>query len=426
MSSTRIIVVACLCIALLTLVSSDRPQTISLRITPRISAAIASSILFFNTGLLAPAPNALASLAPLADVGLREFLVKDGRQFLRLELPIGGKAEFGIVDDGKRAQEFLELVKLRFEQVGFTNPSAWASALKDVNAAKAIITDKRDELIKNSLAKDVAIDILEKQLQPELESLLLAVRAVDITQTLALQEQSASHLADLRQLQLPPQTLPYSIPDEYKLLPRLLGRATVKLTVSNPKGFRTDANKKLSDVVFTVVVDGYHAPLTAGNFIDLVSKKFYDGMHFHKIEELSVQTGERSNKEQGYIDSHTGQIRTIPLELFYKKDIAPTYGYTSDEDNRATDTMALPFQSFGALGMSRDNEEADSGSSQVFLLKWKQALIAPGRNTLDGFYSCFGYVVDNQDFLSQITPDSTIVSAKVVKGMENLLIPPQA
>ena len=24
-------------------------------------------------------------------------------------------------------------------------------------------------------------------------------------------------------------------------------------------------------------------------------------------------------------------------------------------------------------------------------MKWKQALNPPGRNTLDGFYSCFGY-----------------------------------
>ena len=32
-------------------------------------------------------PQASAAVAPLADVGLREFLVKDGKQFLRLGLP---------------------------------------------------------------------------------------------------------------------------------------------------------------------------------------------------------------------------------------------------------------------------------------------------------------------------------------------------
>ena len=70
--------------------------------------------------------------------------------------------------------------------------------------------------------------------------------------------------------------------------------------------------------------------------------------------------------------------------------------------------------------MARGNEDNDSGSSQIFMLKWQQALIAPGRNTLDGFYSCFGYVVNNADYLSQINPTSKIVSAKVVQGLDNL------
>ena len=123
----------------------------------------------------------------------------------------------------------------------------------------------------------------------------------------------------------------------------------VEITVSNAKGFRTPDNKVVPQVTFTVDVDGYHAPLTAGNFIDLVDKKFYDGLGFPKIEELSVQTGLKPDQPDGYIDVKTKQVRTIPLELFYKADDHPTYGYTSDEDRRATETMALPFQSYGKL-----------------------------------------------------------------------------
>jgi peptidylprolyl isomerase len=65
-------------------------------------------------------------------------------------------------------------------------------------------------------------------------------------------------------------------------------------------------------------------------------------------------------------------------------DKEPVYGITSDDDMRSTETTALAFQAYGALGMARDNEQADSGSSQFFFLKWSQALVAPGRNTLDG------------------------------------------
>ena len=43
----------------------------------------------------------------------------------------------------------------------------------------------------------------------------------------------------------------------------------------------------------------------------------------------------------------------MPLELFYKVDNEPTYGITSDDDLRATDAPALPFQAVGALGMAR-------------------------------------------------------------------------
>ena len=100
------------------------------------------------------------------------------------------------------------------------------------------------------------------------------------------------------------------------------------------------------------------------------------------------------------------------------------YGITSDDDVRATETMALPFQAYGALGMARDNDGPDTGNTEFFFLKWKQALIAPGRNTLDGFYSCFGYVSSNEQLLSQVNLNSdVIVSARVVKGLENLVLP---
>ncbi len=40
------------------------------------------------------------------------------------------------------------------------------------------------------------------------------------------------------------------------------------------------------------VTDGYNAPVTAGNFIDLVSKKFYDGLTIQRADGFIVQTGD--------------------------------------------------------------------------------------------------------------------------------------
>jgi hypothetical protein len=74
---------------------------------------------------------------------------------------------------------------------------------------------------------------------------------------------------------------------EYKNLPRLLGRATVKLIFKKPGTNKNRINKsvninnnenseKTSEVI--IVVDGINHPYTAGNFIDLCLKKFYDNL----------------------------------------------------------------------------------------------------------------------------------------------------
>lgn len=67
--------------------------------------------------------------------------------------------------------------------------------------------------------------------------------------------------------------------------------------------------------------------------------------------QFSFKSAFTIDKDAGYIDPKTKAVRTIPLELFYKDDKEPVYGITSDDDNRATETKALPFQAFGALGM---------------------------------------------------------------------------
>ena len=60
-------------------------------------------------------------------------------------------------------------------------------------------------------------------------------------------------------------------------LPWLKGRATVEFELKRP-GCKFDVEGKLYDELkLTTVVDGYTAPLTAGNFVDLVQRGFYNG-----------------------------------------------------------------------------------------------------------------------------------------------------
>ena len=64
---------------------------------------------------------------------------------------------------------------------------------------------------------------------------------------------------------------PYDVPTEgqYSYLPRLLGRAKVTFTMRRK-------NKIMGN--FTIVADGFAAPITAGNFVDLSVRNFYTGL----------------------------------------------------------------------------------------------------------------------------------------------------
>lgn len=69
---------------------------------------------------------------------------------------------------------------------------------------------------------------------------------------------------------------PYEVPEEYRNLPLLKGRAAVDMKV------KIKDNPNLEECVFHIVLDGYNAPVTAGNFVDLVERHFYDGMEIQR------------------------------------------------------------------------------------------------------------------------------------------------
>eukprot|EP00967_Tisochrysis_lutea_P156628 scaffold316001_cov40-Tisochrysis_lutea.AAC.2 len=48
-----------------------------------------------------------------------------------------------------------------------------------------------------------------------------------------------------------------------------------------------------------MVLDGYTAPITAGNMVDLINKGFYNGMHIQRSDGFVVQTGDPSSELEG-------------------------------------------------------------------------------------------------------------------------------
>ena len=59
----------------------------------------------------------------------------------------------------------------------------------------------------------------------------------------------------------------------------------------------------------------------------------------------------------------------------------------------------------------------------MLLLLQESELTPTGSNLLDGRYAVFGYIIDGEDLLQQIQVGDTIVSAKIISGLENLQEP---
>ncbi|MEB3355939.1 MAG: peptidylprolyl isomerase [Synechococcales bacterium] len=194
-------------------------------------------------------------------------------------------------------------------------------------------------------------------------------------------------------------------------LPQLAGPAAVEMVVNGE--------------AITVNVDGENAPVTAGNFVDLVNRGVYDGVAFHRVvrepEPFVVQGGDPQSKDPSvppaqlgtgnFIDPTTGAPRYIPLEIKPEGGDRPIYHQTFSSLDIA-EPPVLPHRR-GAVAMAR-SAFPDSASSQFYF-----ALTDLG--FLDGEYAVFGYV-DEADMtvIDQIQQGDRVETARVVVGLENL------
>lgn len=210
---------------------------------------------------------------------------------------------------------------------------------------------------------------------------------------------------------------PYDVPDEYKDMPLLKGRAAVNMKV------KLKNNPNMNECVFRIVLDGYNAPVTAGNMVDLVERHFYDGMEIQRADGFVVQTGDPDGPAEGFVDPSTGKTRTVPLEIMVKGEKAPFYGETLEDLGLYKAQTKLPFNAFGTMAMAREEFENNSASSQVFWLLKESELTPSNANILDGRYAVFGYVTENEDILADVKVGDVIESMQVVAGLENLVNP---
>lgn len=118
-------------------------------------------------------------------------------------------------------------------------------------------------------------------------------------------------------------------------------------------------------------LDADNSPITVTNFINLVNKKFYDGLTFHRIiKGFMIQGGDPNHNGTG------GSDKTIKGEF---------------SENGITNNIS---HKRGVISMARSND-MNSASSQFFIVHEDSTF-------LDGKYAAFGKVLEGMDVVDKI------------------------
>jgi peptidyl-prolyl cis-trans isomerase B (cyclophilin B) len=169
-----------------------------------------------------------------------------------------------------------------------------------------------------------------------------------------------------------------------------------------------------------LTLDGSAAPLTAGNFVDLVRRGAYNNTLFHRVVRepipFVVQGGDPQSANPStpvdllgtgsYVDPTNGQPRLIPLELFLSGDSSPRYGEVLAGPGQQS-RLRLQHQR-GAVAMAR-SADPNSASAQFYI-----ALKALPE--LDGRYAVFGRVTKGMEVVDRISQGDKLISATVLQG----------
>ncbi|RMG12956.1 MAG: peptidylprolyl isomerase [Cyanobacteria bacterium J055] len=315
--------------------------------------------------------------------------------------------QYGLPIDNAAVRELQENIEDIAEQLRANR--RWSAVEADLKKARRILSNRRDDLLASvPEASRERAEAAIATIETEISNVEAAATAQDKIRTAEGRRHILATIGQLEALMVT--KFPFEVPEEYSNLPQLKGRATVEI--------------KTNKGTMTAIVDGYNAPVTAGNFIDLVQRGFYDDTPFVRAEESYVlQTGDPPGKEDGFIDPKTGEYRTIPLEIRIRSQNQPLYGVTLEEAGLYRESPVLPFSAFGTLGMAHPDFVPNGGSSQFFFFLFEPELTPAGLNLLDGRYAVFGYVVDGMDILDKLGKGDRIESIKVIRGEENLVSP---
>ncbi|GAV91203.1 LOW QUALITY PROTEIN: Pro_isomerase domain-containing protein [Cephalotus follicularis] len=297
--------------------------------------------------------------------------------------------------------------------------------MEDVKKALKIATDEKD-----SILGGIPTDLREKGSvlhaslidgKGGLQALLKSIKDQYPDQVSVGLASSLDTVSELELLQAP--GLSFLLPEQYLKYPRsvffensLAGRGTVEFTFEKGDGstFSPAAGGKPRETAsIQVVLDGYSAPLTAGNFAKRVINGAYNGAKLRCINQ-AVLADSGIDKNSRY---------TVPLEIMPSGQFEPLYKTTlSVQDG---ELPVLPLSVYGAVAMAHSevSEEYSSPSQFFFYLYDKRSAGLGGISFDEGQFSVFGYTTVGREILSELKTGDVIRSAKLVDGQDRLVLP---
>lgn len=315
----------------------------------------------------------------------------------------------------KTVQESLEDISylLRIPQ-----RKPYGSMEGDVKKAMKIVMENKETILESVPVelKEKGSELYTSLLEGKggLQTLLKYINDKDNDRLSVALASSLDTLAELELLQAP--GLSFLLPKQYLDYPRLTGRGVVEFAVEKGDGstfFPTAGGEPKSVATIQVVVDGYSAPLTAGNFVKLVLDGAYDGATLKSASQAIIADSKAGKK--GY---------TLPLEVMPAGQFEPLY--RSPLNIQDGELPVLPMSVYGSIAMahSEDSDEYSSPDQFFFYLYDKRNSGLGGISFDEGQFSVFGYATaEGRDVLSQIKTGDKIRSAKLVQGRERLVLP---
>ena len=315
----------------------------------------------------------------------------------------------------KEIQQKLESVqfKLRIPQ-----RKPWAAMQDDVAVAARMVGTHPEEVLQGVLAPDrpQAIQLVQ-EIQSDLDRLSTSISLKDTDRTSVRVANALERLSALELLQAP--GLPYRLPQQYSDLPILTGRATIEFTVEKASGKAVFVNANSEQgpaarAVIAITVDGYSAPITAGNFVRNVQMGVYANQKL-LVNQDAIQIGAQGTS-----------IGALPLELMASDDFEPSYRIPLSV--QSGEFPVLPLSIYGSVAMTHlPGADASVGfvsSRQFFIYKYqRQASGLAGLSFDEGNFGVFGYVTKGAELLNKLEPGDVVVGARVADGAEKLRLP---